>query len=79
MSFLNKKKAEILMRRLPNVKFEDVGRYPLSVTYVDYNKKQIKLFGSLEIPITSKGWKINNACFLIFQKWYKEFARAEPS
>ena len=65
VSFLNKKTAEILMRRLPNVKFKDVGRYPLSVTYVDYNKKPIKLFGSLEIPITSKGWKINNACFLI--------------
>ena len=53
------------MRRLPNVKFKDVGRYPLSFTYVDYNKKPIKLFGSLEIPITSKGWKIDNACFLV--------------
>ena len=53
------------MRRLPNVKFKDVGRYPLSVTYFDYNKKPIKLFGSLEIPIRSKGWKIDNACFLV--------------
>ena len=65
VSFLNKKTAEILVRRLPNVKFTDVGRYPLSVTYVGYNKKPIKLFGSLEIPIMSNGWKIDNACFLV--------------
>ena len=65
VSFLNKKMAEILMRRLPNVKFKNIGRYLLSVTYVDYNKKPIKLFGSLEIPITSKGWKIDNVCFLV--------------
>ena len=65
VSFLNKKMAEILMRRLPNVKFKDVGRYSLSVTYVDYNKKPIKLFGSLEIPIASKGWKIEKTCSLV--------------
>ena len=53
------------MRRIPNVKFKDVGRYPLGVTYVDYNKKPIKLFGLVEIPITSKGWKIDNACLLV--------------
>ena len=65
VSFLNKKTAEILMRRLPNVKLKNIGRYPLSVSYVDYNKKPIKLFGSLEIPITSKGWEIDNVCFLV--------------
>ena len=27
--------------------------------------KPIKLFGSLEIPITSKDWKIENTCFLV--------------
>ena len=65
VSFLNKKTAKILMKRIPNFKFKDVARHPLDVTYVDYNKKPIKLFGSLEIPITSKGWKIENACFLV--------------
>ena len=65
VSFLNKKTADILMKRIPNVKFKDIARHPLDVTYVDYNKKPIKLFGSLEIPITSKGWKIENACFLV--------------
>ena len=53
------------MRRLPHVTFKDAGRYPLGVTYVYYNKKPIKLFGSLEIPIALKGWKIDNACFLV--------------
>ena len=53
---------------IPNVKFMDIARHPLDVTYVDYNKKPIKLFGSLEIPITSKGWKIENACFLVSEK-----------
>ena len=65
VSFLNKKTAEILVKRILNVKFKDVARHPLDVTYVDYNKKPNKLFGSLEIPITSKGWKIENACFLV--------------
>ena len=65
VSFLNKKTAKILMKRIPNFKFKDVERHPLDVTYVDYNKKPIQLFGSLEIRITSKGWKIENACFLV--------------
>ena len=65
VSFLNKKTKETLMRRLPEVKFMDVGRYPLGVTYVDYNKKPIKLFGSLEFPIVSKCWKIDNVCFRV--------------
>ena len=65
VSFLNKKTADILMKRIPNIKFKDIARHLLDVTYVDYNKKPIKLFGSLEIPITSKGWKIKKACFLV--------------
>ena len=65
VSFLNKKTAVILMKRIPNVKLKDITRHPLDVTYVDYNKRSIKLFGSLEIPLTSKGWKIENACFLV--------------
>ena len=39
VSFLNKKTAEILMKRIPIVKFKDVARHPLDVTYVDYNNK----------------------------------------
>ena len=65
VSFLNKKTADILMKRIPNIKFKDIARHPLDVIYVDYNKKPIKLFGSLEIPIASKGWKIDKACFLV--------------
>ena len=37
VSFLNKT-AETPLRRLPEAKFKDVERYPLGVTYVDYNK-----------------------------------------
>ena len=65
VSFLNKKTADILMKLIPNVKFKDIARHPLDFTYVDYNKRPIKLFGSLEIPITWKGRKIENACFLV--------------
>ena len=53
------------MKQIANVKFKDVARHPLDDTCVDYNKKAIKLFGSLETAITSKGWKIENACFLV--------------
>ena len=62
LSFLKKKTAETLLRQLPEAKIKDVERYPLGVTYVDYNKK--RLFGSLEISIASKGWKNDCARFM---------------
>ena len=43
------------MKRIPNVKFKDIARHPLDVTYVDYNKKPIKLFPGFLV----------NACFLV--------------
>ena len=64
-SFSKNRTAETLLRQLPEANFKDVARFPLGVTYVDYNKKPIKLFGSLEISITSQGWKIDKAHFLV--------------
>ena len=40
-------------------------RHPIETTYVDYNKRPIRLFGSVTIPVSSNGWKIENATFLI--------------
>ena len=42
-----------------------LDKNPLTTTYVDYNHKPIKLFGTLEIDIYSNGWKIEGAKFLI--------------
>ena len=35
---------------------------------VNYNKKPICLLGSICIPISSSGWKVKEACFLVSEK-----------
>ena len=67
-SIFNKRTADLLMRKLQNAEFKDVLRHPLGITNVDYKKKPNKLFGSLEIPIASHGWKIEGARFLVPEK-----------
>ena len=37
----------------------------LQLESVDYNKKPIRLLGSIQIPISSSGWRVANAQFLI--------------
>ena len=65
VSFLNKRTCELLLQRSPSIEFRNITRYPTDTLYVDYNKKPIRLRGSIQIPISSSGWRVANAEFLI--------------
>ena len=63
--FLNKRTCDLLLQRSPSIEFRDITRYPIDTLYVDYNKKPIRQLGSIQIPISSSGWRVANAQFLI--------------
>ena len=65
VSFLNKRTCGLLLQRNPSIEFRDITRYPIDTLYFDYNKKPICLLGSIQIPISSSGWRVANAQFLI--------------
>ena len=65
VSFLNKRTCDLILQRNPSLQFRDVTRYPIGSLYVDYNKRPTRLLGSLRIPVSSHGWKVEDALFLI--------------
>ena len=65
VSFLNKRTCDLHLQRNPSIEFRDIARYFIDALYVDYNKKPIHLLGSIQIPISSSGWRVANAQFLI--------------
>ena len=73
VSFLNKRTCDSLLQWNPSVEFRDITRYPIDTLYVDYNKQPIRLLGSIQIPISSSGWKVDNAQFLISENRTRNF------
>ena len=65
VSFLEKRTCDLILQRNPSIQFRDITRYPIDTLYVDYNKKPIRLLGSVSLPISSSGWKVEEACFLV--------------
>ena len=65
VSFLNKRTCDLILQRNPSIQFRDVSWYPIDTLYVDYNKKPILLLGSVSLPISSSGWNVEDACFLV--------------
>ena len=65
VSSLNKRTCDLLLQRNPSIEFRDITRYPVDTLYVDYNKQPIRLLGSIQNPISSGGWRVDNAQFLI--------------
>ena len=63
--FLNKRNCVLLLQRNPSIEFRDIPRYPIDTVYVDYNKHPIRLLGSIQIPISSSGWKVDTAQIFI--------------
>ena len=62
---LNKRTCDLLLQRNPSIEFRDITRHSIDNLYVDYNLQPIRLLGSIEIPISSSGWKVDNSQFLI--------------
>ena len=65
VSFLNKQTCDLTLQRNPSFQFRDITRYPIDTLYVNYNKKPIRLLGSVCLPISSSGCKVEEACFLV--------------
>ena len=65
VSFLNKRTADVLLQQNPTSRFISAHNINDNISYVDYNKNSIKFFGSLTIPVSSGGWKNDNATFLV--------------
>ena len=55
VSFLNKRTADVLLRQNPKSRFISAHNMNDEISYVDYNKNSIKIFGSLTIPVSSGG------------------------
>ena len=71
MSFLNKRTADVLLRQNPRSRFINAHNMSDHISYVDYNKNSIKIFGSLTIPVSSGGWKNDHATFLVSENKIK--------
>ena len=64
-SFVNKKTADYIVKTVPSAKvFSDQER-PIDTVYVDYNRKRIELMGTLILDVSSLGWHVKSAKFLI--------------
>ena len=64
-SFINKKTADVLLKSGASVKLLSTSELPIDTHYVDYNRRTIKLFGTLIADVFSLGSQTNSAKFLV--------------
>ena len=64
-SFINKKTADILLKSGTNVKLLSTSELHIDTHHVDYSRRTIKLFGALIAEVSSLGWQITSAKFLV--------------
>ena len=65
VSFLNKRTCDILLQRNPSIKFPDIARHHIDTLNFNDNKCPMRLCGLVRILISSNGWKLEDADFLI--------------
>ena len=64
-SFVNKKTADNIVKTVPSAKVFSIQERPIDTVYVDYNRKRIDLMGTLILDVSSLGWYVKSAKFLI--------------
>ena len=64
-SFGNKRTAEYIVKSVPSAVILNEKERPIDRVYVDYNQKRIDLFGTLMVDVSSLGWNVNSAKFLV--------------
>ena len=64
-SFVNKKTADYILKTVPSAKVFTVQESPIDTLYVDYNRKRIELMGTLILDVSSLGWHVKSAKFLL--------------
>ena len=67
-SFLNKRTAKQILTTNPDAKFCPVEKLKDYVRHIDYNDQTIKVLGQLTVPVSSAGWKVDNAKFLVVER-----------
>ena len=63
--FIIKKTADILVKSGANVQLLAFSEIAIDSHYVDYNRRTIKLFGTVIAEVSSLGWQINSAKLLV--------------
>ena len=66
-SFVNKKTADYIVKTVPSAKDFSNQERPIDTVYVDYNRKRIELMGTLILDVSSLGWHVKSAKFLILE------------
>ena len=64
-SFVNKRTADYIVKTVPSAKVFSKQERPIDTVYVDYNRKRIELMGTLIVDVSSLGWHVKSAKFLI--------------
>ena len=68
-SFINKATAETLMKdKDSNAVFKNIKEVNLGMRFIDYNKNNINILGALYVDISSAGYKVKRARFLVVDK-----------
>ena len=67
-SFLNKRTAKQLLTTNPDAKFCPVEKLKNYVRHIDYNDQTINVLGQLTVPVSSAGWKVDDAKFLVVER-----------
>ena len=63
--FVNKRTAEYIAKSVPSAVVLDEKECPIDMVYVNYNPKRNHLFGTLIVNVSSLGWNVKSAKFLI--------------
>ena len=64
-SFMNKRTADYIVKTVPSANVFSEQERPIDTVYVDYNRKRIELMGTLIVDVSSLGWHVKSAKFLI--------------
>ena len=64
-SFINRQTADIIVKYVPSALILDEQDCPIDTVHVDYNQRRIELFGVLVVDVSSLGWNLKSAKFLV--------------
>ena len=68
-SFINQKTADMLLKDpASNATFKNIKDVKIGMRFIDYNHKTINLLGALYVDVTSAGWAVDQARFLVVEK-----------
>ena len=67
-SFVNKTTADKLVKSVNEAKYQPINEVKDYIRHIDYNDSVINVLGQLTLPVTSAGWEVEEAKFLVVEK-----------